>query len=411
MSTIKIKKSSIQGRIPSTSDLDYGELAINIADGKLYFKTSSNEIQYFNASFADSSTVTGLIDSDYISNRQAPGLDSADVTNIVISNQNLAFKRFLVSGQFDVVADSSADAIEFAAGNNITLTTTPDDDTITFSTTALNESGVISLIDSSYVQARQASAGGGIDSAAVSALIDSDYVIARQLKSHSIGGKYRFDTSTTAGDPGSGDIRLSIDWTTGTQGSSYYAYVSETDKDGIGIAPLLDQLTVSTSTNKALVIIYKADAPTTNAKFYVTGQTDNGSYRTLDITYVDRDAWGAISNGDEIFMAISIIGDIGNGGIDSAAVSALIDSDYVSARAPSGTNSFGTVAVSGVGSFVADQLNDTVTFVGGTNVTLEADINTDTITINSTGGSGSGGSLDFGTIASPAGFTLDLGAI
>lgn len=258
MSTIKIKKSSIQGRIPSTSDLDYGELAINIADGKLYFKTSSNEIQYFNASFADSSTVTGLIDSDYISNRQAPGLDSADVTNIVISNQNLAFKRFLVSGQFDVVADSSADAIEFAAGNNITLTTTPDDDTITFSTTALNASDVTSLIDSSYVQARQASAGGGID---------------------------------------------------------------------------------------------------------------------------------------------------------SAAVSALIDSDYVSARAPSGTNSFGTVAVSGVGSFVADQLNDTVTFVGGTNVTLQADINTDTITINSTGGSGSGGSLDFGTIASPAGFTLDLGAI
>jgi len=173
-----------------------------------------------------------------------------------------------------------------------------------------------------------------LDSAETINLIDSAYVIERQLKSHAIGGKYRFDTSTTAGDPGSGDIRLSIDWTTGIEGNSYYAYVSETDKDGIGIAPLLDQLTVSTNTNKALVVIYKADAPTTNAKFYVTGQTDNGSYRTLDITYVDRDAWGQISNGDEIFMSLSIVGDKGDtsGSIDSAGVVSLVDSAYVQAR-------------------------------------------------------------------------------
>jgi len=162
--------------------------------------------------------------------------------------------------------------------------------------------------------------------------IDSDFVLQRQLKSHAIGGSYRFDTSTTAGDPGSGDIRFSIDWTTGVEGSSYNAYVSETDKDGVGIAPLLDQLTVSTNTNKSLIIIYKADEPTTNAKFYVTGQTDNGSYRTLDITYVDRDAWGQISNSDEIFMSISIIGDAGSSNIDSdlAVVAKLrndVDSD------------------------------------------------------------------------------------
>jgi len=189
------------------------------------------------------------------------------------------------------------------------------------------------------------SGGGTVDSADIIAIVDSAYVIERQLKSHAIGGKYRFDTSTTAGDPGSGDIRLSIDWTTGVEGSSYNAYVSETDKDGVGIAPLLDQLTVSTNTNKALVIIYKADAPTTNAKFYVTGQTDNGSYRTLDITYVDRDAWGQISNGDEIFMSLSIIGDKGDigSGIDSAAVTSIIDSDYIQARQTTGGGGIGTV--------------------------------------------------------------------
>lgn len=37
-STIKIKRSSVSGSIPSISDLELGELAINTNDGKLFFK-------------------------------------------------------------------------------------------------------------------------------------------------------------------------------------------------------------------------------------------------------------------------------------------------------------------------------------------------------------------------------------
>jgi len=36
--TIKLKRSAVAGRIPSTSDLDLGEMAINTVDGKLYIK-------------------------------------------------------------------------------------------------------------------------------------------------------------------------------------------------------------------------------------------------------------------------------------------------------------------------------------------------------------------------------------
>ena len=39
-----IKKSSVAGRIPLAGDLEYGELALNYTDGKLYYKTSSNSI-------------------------------------------------------------------------------------------------------------------------------------------------------------------------------------------------------------------------------------------------------------------------------------------------------------------------------------------------------------------------------
>ena len=43
-SKIILKKSSVQGKIPQSADLEFGELALNYADGKLYFKNSSNSI-------------------------------------------------------------------------------------------------------------------------------------------------------------------------------------------------------------------------------------------------------------------------------------------------------------------------------------------------------------------------------
>ena len=36
--TIKLKRSSVQNNVPSTSDLELGELAINTYDGKLFIK-------------------------------------------------------------------------------------------------------------------------------------------------------------------------------------------------------------------------------------------------------------------------------------------------------------------------------------------------------------------------------------
>ncbi len=246
MSTIKIKKSSVQGRIPSSSDLDYGELAINIADGKLYFKNSSNVIQSFDAGFADSSTVQNLIDADYIQARQATGLDSAAVATIAEASQNVAFKRFLVSGQFDVVADSTGDAIEFAAGSNITLTTTPNDDTITFATTALNTSEVTSLIDSSYVQARQTLGGGTFsDSAAVSLLIDSSYVEARVPTSSN-----SFSTVSVSG-------------------------VGSTVADQAG-----DTLNLTAGTNITMAVDTSTDTITINSTASATGTLDFGTIAT-----------------------------------------------------------------------------------------------------------------------------------
>lgn len=50
MSTkVIIKKSSVVGKVPTVSQLDHGELALNYADGKLYYKNSSNAIAEVNS--------------------------------------------------------------------------------------------------------------------------------------------------------------------------------------------------------------------------------------------------------------------------------------------------------------------------------------------------------------------------
>jgi hypothetical protein len=48
MAQITIKKSSVANKVPLSTDLAYGELALNYQDGKLYFKTATNTIEYFN---------------------------------------------------------------------------------------------------------------------------------------------------------------------------------------------------------------------------------------------------------------------------------------------------------------------------------------------------------------------------
>jgi hypothetical protein len=46
---IVLKKSSVAAKVPLTTDLEYGELALNYSDEKLYFKNASNAIKSFTA--------------------------------------------------------------------------------------------------------------------------------------------------------------------------------------------------------------------------------------------------------------------------------------------------------------------------------------------------------------------------
>ena len=96
-STIRIKRSGVLGKVPTTSDIGQGELAINFKDQKLY---SSNGTAVFQ--------ITG------------GGSSSNGFSGILV-------------GANVIVADSSTDRLTLTAGSRINLAGNPTTDTITIS--------------------------------------------------------------------------------------------------------------------------------------------------------------------------------------------------------------------------------------------------------------------------------------
>lgn len=84
---VLLKKSSVLGKAPETSDLDYGELALNYADGFLYFKNSNNVIQSFAA--YNSATVT-LTATQTLTNKTltSPTLNTPSINGGTVSLAN-----------------------------------------------------------------------------------------------------------------------------------------------------------------------------------------------------------------------------------------------------------------------------------------------------------------------------------
>jgi hypothetical protein len=64
--TLKLKRSAVQGKVPTTSDLELGELGLNTYDGKVYTKKDDGTASIVQlGGDADFLTTKRLIESDY----------------------------------------------------------------------------------------------------------------------------------------------------------------------------------------------------------------------------------------------------------------------------------------------------------------------------------------------------------
>ena len=166
---VLIKRSSVAGRIPTAGDLDYGELAINYQDGKVYYKDASNNIK----AFIDSARVEEIANAvEVVANAQ---LDSSEVTDLIDSAYvQVRVPETYLSTIIDAAyVQARQTAQDFAYSSLTGAPTIP-----TLGTDFVDSDQVTSIVDSAYVAARTTA---GTDSSAVIALIDSAYVQARQV--------------------------------------------------------------------------------------------------------------------------------------------------------------------------------------------------------------------------------------
>lgn len=100
-SKLLLKKSSVAAKAPVAGDLDYGELAINYTDGKLYFKKADNTIDYFTTGAASAPvssvggytgdvTAANLLDAIKTVDGIGSGLDADTVDGLSASSFYLA---------------------------------------------------------------------------------------------------------------------------------------------------------------------------------------------------------------------------------------------------------------------------------------------------------------------------------
>ena len=84
---VKLKRSSVAEKVPTTSDLELGELAMNTVDGKVYFEKNDGSPSVQTILTTDSQTtgsidLTGAVTASYFKG------DGSAVTNVEATDPN-----------------------------------------------------------------------------------------------------------------------------------------------------------------------------------------------------------------------------------------------------------------------------------------------------------------------------------
>jgi len=111
---ILLKKSSVEGKIPSSSDIDFGELALNFSDGRLYFKNSDNNVDFFESGGFSSTLPFAANESNFGSVTNLTNEFSFNLGNI---NQVETFSHDL--GIIELVSEQQQDLTSFESDFNL----------------------------------------------------------------------------------------------------------------------------------------------------------------------------------------------------------------------------------------------------------------------------------------------------
>ena len=264
--TLQLKKSGVTGNVPSS--LEYGELALNYADGKLYYKDANDSISYIS---------TGT---------------STDSFATINANSSL------------ILATSPTDTLSILPGNNITITADVFGKSITIDSTA---SG-----DGTDQYARD-KANGAFDRAnAAIDLAQSAYDYANTIPGGGGGGSLVISNDTA------NTTERFISFTDTTSGTSNTLFTSNNNLTYIPATGTLrlQQLDVTANTNiSANTKVVVGTSPTTldsfssslyRGAFYQVQMEAGGSFHVLNLSVVNAGGTAQVSSFGDAFNAGSL---------------------------------------------------------------------------------------------------------
>ena len=139
---VLLKKSSVAGKVPLSTDLDYGEVALNYADGKLYYKSSTNVISTIGG--ASSSGFTQIDRQSYTATAGQTVFNItyiAPYVDVYLNGVHLSDEDYTASGGTSITlfqAAAAGDQVDLVgfSGTLLTPTVKSNGDVLIYNTTS-----------------------------------------------------------------------------------------------------------------------------------------------------------------------------------------------------------------------------------------------------------------------------------
>jgi hypothetical protein len=219
---VLLKKSSVGARAPVVGDLDYGELALNYADGKLYYKTSGNTIDTFPSLSATATLTNKTLTSPTINSGALSGTFSGAITlSDTTASTSTTSGALKIGGGLGVAGSIYADkiyAVNNGAGTNVYV----GDDVVLGDVNQANTLGIRGQQDASqgYIVFGNAN--------------NTNYIGRSGTNPLQVTGQFKVDSGTITG---SNAIALQIAGYANKGGTGYHDFLSITNGYGSATNP------------------------------------------------------------------------------------------------------------------------------------------------------------------------------
>ena len=285
---------------------------------------SDDVIAIHNSLGIDSDLITQLIDSAYVQQRQADGLDSANVSNIISTDVDQAFVNALNVDADNLDGQTGSFYLDYNNFTNIPniLDSQNVIDLIDTYSSNYDSANTIGLIDSAYIQARQADIYR--DSGFVTSIIDSAYINARTSGIDSAAVTSIIDSAYVAARAGAGTDSATVINLIQVTADSAYIQARQLNET----AAQLTQTTYSFSADSGQTSFTGLDVDSGKFQVYLNGLLLPRADYTHNSSKVDL---LVAADSADVLEVIKFSGN--NIGLDSAQVNALISAT------PSGTDS------------------------------------------------------------------------